>query len=293
MSLPPTLASFDPAEWFPQLTLPAKDSHKGQNGKLLIIGGSGLFHSASKWSLDVASKFVDMVFYASTPENNELVQVAKGSFWNGIVIESAKIPIYAQEADVILIGPGMERTTETTELTNGLLRSFPDKKWVVDAGALQMANPRFFTAKTIITPHRHELLGLAEKLRLPDQGNNLSTAEILAALSEQLPCTMLCKGETDLAVSPQTAVQKIWQVTGGNAGMTKGGTGDVLAGLIAALYCNHDATIATLIGSYTNKATGDVLFTKVGPFFNATDLVAAIPTAIWQAYSRYSLTSGK
>jgi NAD(P)H-hydrate repair Nnr-like enzyme with NAD(P)H-hydrate dehydratase domain len=48
-----------------QLILPQKDSHKGQNGKLLLIGGSELFHAASKWSLDVASKIVDMVFYSS------------------------------------------------------------------------------------------------------------------------------------------------------------------------------------------------------------------------------------
>jgi NAD(P)H-hydrate epimerase len=291
MSLSHTPTVFDPSQWFSRLTLPAKDSHKGQNGKLLIIGGSGLFHSASKWSLDVASKFVDMLFYASTPENNALVQAAKGSFWNGIVIEASKIVTYAQEADVILIGPGMERTPETAELTNFLLQRFPEKKWVVDAGALQMADPTFFTAKTIITPHKQELLRLAQKLNLPGLNDTLSTEEIVATLAEKLPCTIICKGETDLVINPADA--KVWQISGGNPGMTKGGTGDVLAGLIAALYCTHDALVATLIGGFSNKAAGDLLAEKVGPFYNASDLVEAIPTALWNSYSRYSTTSGK
>jgi NAD(P)H-hydrate repair Nnr-like enzyme with NAD(P)H-hydrate dehydratase domain len=85
------------------------ESHKGENGKLLIIGGSHLFHAASKWSLDIASKFVDMVFYASTPENNQLIKEAKQNFWNGIVVPRAELENYLKEADCILIGPGMER----------------------------------------------------------------------------------------------------------------------------------------------------------------------------------------
>jgi len=59
---------------FQDLKIAKKDSHKGQNGKLLIIGGSQLFHAASKWSLDIASKIVDMVFYSSVPSNNQLIK---------------------------------------------------------------------------------------------------------------------------------------------------------------------------------------------------------------------------
>jgi len=101
------------AKYFQQIKLPAPNSHKGLNGKLLIIGGSELFHAASKWSLDIASKFVDMVFYSSVPENNELIREAKGEFWNGIVIERDNLTSYLEEADTILIGPGMERTSES------------------------------------------------------------------------------------------------------------------------------------------------------------------------------------
>src|SRR4051794_14229876 len=93
-----------------QLYIPKPDSHKGQNGKLLLIGGSHLFHAASLWALTIASRIVDMVFYASVPENNEIVQNAKAEFRNGIVIHRESLDEYAAEADCILIGPGMMRS---------------------------------------------------------------------------------------------------------------------------------------------------------------------------------------
>ena len=92
-----------------KLYVPASDSHKGENGKLLFIGGSVLFHAASLWSLQVASRIVDMVFYSSVPENNALVEKEKEEFRNGIVVPRNKIEHYIEEADCILIGPGLPR----------------------------------------------------------------------------------------------------------------------------------------------------------------------------------------
>ena len=151
---------------FSQLKLPASDSHKGENGKLVFIGGSELFHAPMRWALDTASRFVDMLFYASVPQNNELIAEAKGNFWNGIVVPQGQVEVYIDEADCVLIGPGMERDEETTEMTNTLLRTFPHKKWVVDAGALQMVNPELLTSSMIITPHQKELARVATHLEL-------------------------------------------------------------------------------------------------------------------------------
>lgn len=272
---------FNPTDWSSQFLLPKPDSHKGQNGKLLIIGGSHLFHAASKWSLDVASKFVDMVFYASTPDNNELVREAKQQFWNGIVIERTEIAHYANEADCILIGPGMERTDETTQIVQTYLRSYPDKKWVIDAGALQMLTPSAIPALAIITPHPQELLRLAlhnnSQAVLADSSHESLLTQWQSIFSDNQPVTII-KGQQDLVLVESTA----YLVSGGNAGMTKGGTGDVLAGLVAALYCTNSAPVASLFASYANKQAGDALHTSVGPFFNASDLVEAVPKALWQ-----------
>ena len=128
-------------DFLSDIKIPESDSHKGQNGKLLIIGGSELFHAASKWSLDVAARFVDMVFYSSVPSNNELVKQAKNEFWDGIVVERENLFDYIDEADAVLIGPGMDRSVQTKNLTNRLLADYPNKKFVIDAGAVQMVDP--------------------------------------------------------------------------------------------------------------------------------------------------------
>jgi len=66
-------------------------------------------------------------------------------------------------------------------------------------------------------------------------------------------------------------------VEGGNQGMTKGGTGDVLAGLVAALYCKNEAFLAASAASFINKKAGEDLAEKMGIYFNASDLADQIP----------------
>ncbi len=245
------------------ITLAEPSSHKGQNGRLLIIGGSDLFHAASIWSLMVASRIVDLVHFASTPENNEIIQKAKDEFRNGIVIRRDAIHTYIEEDDCILIGPGMERTYETRELVDTLLKTYPQKQWVIDAGALQMMDNKLIPKHAILTPH-HQEFALLQK------GNKTITPKQFAKAHE---CIVVEKGQTDVI----TDGKRVEEISGGNAGMTKGGTGDVLAGLIAALACTHEPLTATLAGSFINKRAGDELYTTVGPFFNATDLANQIP----------------
>lgn len=291
-----------------ELHLPETFSHKGQNGKVMVIGGSELFHAASRWSLDTVSRLVDMVFYTSVPSNNELIKEAKKEFWSGIVIERSQLESYLSEADVVLIGPGMQRSDETripedleehlqvlteaewnqntARVTNYLLAKYPDKKWVVDAGALQMVDPRLLGKTCIITPHKGEL----ERLQGIIEAARKREDESFIGLADQSPLewllsrgvTVLLKGPTDFVYSGSEVVE----VTGGSAGMTKGGTGDVLAGLVAGLYCTQSAASAATIASFINKRSGEVLAETVGPFFNATDLVAKVPEVLWAEYRR-------
>jgi hydroxyethylthiazole kinase-like uncharacterized protein yjeF len=267
--------------YFQHLHIPAPDSHKGQNGKLLLIGGSDLFHAASKWSLDVASQFVDMLFYSSVPSNNDLVLQAKGEFWNGIVVRREDIESYIEEADCVLIGPGMTRTDETATITNSFVKKYVHKKWVIDAGALQMMDPSLLRPNMIITPHHKELemvlSNLGESLTAEDRENDLTT------LSKKLGgAIVVLKGTTDKVFNDHQQEE----ISGGNGGMTKGGTGDVLAGLIAGLYCTNEAFPSAVMGSYINKAAGDDLYEKVGPFFNASNLVQQIPLTLWEKYNQ-------
>lgn len=284
-----------------QLYIPAADSHKGQNGKLLIIGGSHLFHAASLWALTIASRIVDMVFYSSVPENNDIVLRAKDEFRNGIVIPRNDLESYIKEADCILIGSGMIRTEEkiqpteqyalrslseldeiehegiqTYYLTKYMLETYPQKKFVLDAGALQMMEKSWLeplAGNTILTPHKKEfatLFGMEE------------TDAAIAAMAVEYNTVILTKGDVDIVCSTDSCVR----IPGGNVGMTKGGTGDVLAGLVAALACKNDLFVAAVAGSYFNKKAGEKLAQTVGSYFNASDLAETIPQVMKEELSQ-------
>ncbi len=247
-----------------KLYRPKKDSHKGQNGKLLVIGGSDLFHSASMWALETASRVVDMVFYASTPVNEEIVKKQKTRFHDGIVVPEGKIEEYIKEADCVLIGPGMDRSEKTKRQVNSLVKKFSKKKWVVDGGALQMLDKKLLNKQMIITPHKKEFKRLF--------GVEASQEQAIRK-AKKFGCTIVLKGKEDVVCDENECV--INQT--GNEGMTKGGTGDVLAGLVAALYCKNEAMLAASAGAYVNGLAGDRLFGIVGPYFNATELMKEIP----------------
>ena len=283
---------FDSSE-FKKLHIPSSDSHKRQNGKVMIIAGSRLFHAASLWPLKVASRIVDMVYYSSVPENNELVSSVKKEFRDGIIVPRKDIESYIDEADCVLIGPGLMRTEEklvptedymlknleelsdiehegfqTYYLTKYVLKKYPEKKWVIDGGSLQMMDKdwllSFGIKDAILTPHQGEFKTLFDKDPTPEN---------VQEMAGKYKIVILTKGEKDYVCSPTESVE----IAGGNPGMTKGGTGDVLAGLVAALYTKNDAFISAWAGSYINKKAGESLGRKVGLYFNASDLADEIP----------------
>jgi NAD(P)H-hydrate epimerase len=282
------------------LYLPPKDSHKGQNGRLLILGGSHLFHSASLWALKVASRIVDLVHYSSIPENNKIVQKLKEEFRDGIVVPRSEVESYIEEDDCILIGPGMVRTEsgiknyelgiknindiekidnegiQTYYLTRYLLQRYPNKRWVIDAGALQMMEVDWIPQNAILTPHHKEFEGLESRIKnyeLRMKMKKLELKEKVILFAKEYNCIVLLKGEKDIIASRD----KLEMIEGGNAGMTKGGTGDVLAGLVASLYCKNDAYTSAIAASYINKKAGEELYKKMGYWFNASDLADQIP----------------
>lgn len=254
-----------------QLYVPAKDSRKGENGKVLIIGGSDLFHSPAFWAFEIASKIVDMVYFSSTDLNNEILKSLKTKFINGIIVPRGRVDDYAEDADSILIGPGLPRPDgeekgddDTKALTENLLRKYPNKKWVVDGGSLQVINPEILSKTSIITPNKKEFKKLFEED---------ATRENVGNFAKKFGITILIKGEEDYVCDENNCMV----VKGGNAGLTKGGTGDVLAGLTAAFYAKNDAFISAAAASFINKKAGESLEKNVGIYFNASDLIGEIP----------------
>lgn len=274
-----------------KLVLPGRGSHKGQNGKALIIGGSSLFHGAVIWSAEVVDHLLDMVHVASTKENNDIISQIKTKWQGGIVVDLKDIPIYAQEDDVILVGNGMmrgdrnEKAKEMTwdevlaiknegELTRNLVYylivHFPKKQFVFDAGALQMMEPEWLLLlerKPILTPHQKEFSTLFNKDISQLQRDQKK--ELAEEMAKKYNCIILLKAVFDIVTDGEKTVV----IEGGNAGLTKGGTGDVLAGLVTGLLTMVDAFSAPVLASFILKKTADELGAMKGYWFSTVDII--------------------
>lgn len=286
-------------QFLKKLYVAPKDSHKGQNGKVLIIGGSTLFHSSPIWAAEVASHFADMVHFSSTKENNEIILSLKKEFRNGMVIHQKDIPDYVSEDDAILVGPGMIRgeipdtkmisqsfddifaqTNETQyvrELMYFLLQKYPEKRFVIDAGALQMIDKewlKFLKQPAIITPHQLEfqrLFGILIDGLSPEEKEMH-----VKKMAQEYNCVVLLKYVDDFISDGDVSVR----VIGGNQGLTKGGTGDVLSGLVVSLYAKNDPIVSAVIASFIQKRAAERIAETKGYWYNTSNLLEIIPEVL-------------
>jgi NAD(P)H-hydrate epimerase len=162
----------------------------------------------------------------------------------------------------------------TGVLVNELLRKYPDKRWVIDGGALQTVDVGLIRPQMILTPNARELEIVAGKLRFKklETRNKNERVQQVQEVARVLGCTVLAKGEVDVVSHGETTEL----IPGGDPGMTKGGTGDVLAGIVAALYAKSPAMAASVVASQTNKLIGEMLAEKSGPYYTATEMVAEV-----------------
>jgi hydroxyethylthiazole kinase-like uncharacterized protein yjeF len=291
-------------DFFKKFNLPKENSHKGQNGKVLIIGGSSLFHAASLWAAEVASHFVDIVHYCSTKENQKIFLNLKTKFRNGIIVSKKDLIDYVKEDDAILVGPGMVRDNNlklkmkneklriknkneliqikdealyTYLITKFLIENFSQKKFVFDAGALQMMEKEWLLklkTPAIITPHQKEFERLfGEKIFDLDFEKKV---EIVKKYAKKYKIIILLKAIKDIVSDGE----KTYVVEGGNQGLTKGGSGDVLAGLVVGFYAKNKALESTVFASILLKKTADVLFLEKGYWYNINNLIEAVPLVL-------------
>lgn len=266
------MISFDPTS-LKKLFIPATNSNGEDNGQITIIGGSTLFHGAPLLALTVASRFVDMVFFASPePSLGKIAEEIKSRLSAFIWLPFDEVEDYIAKSDAILIGPGLMRYSQkekdgayqkSRQLTQDLLTQFPEKKWVIDAGSLQTMDPDWIPNGSILTPNLKEY-----KLLFGEKSPE--------AIAQKYHCFIVLKGPVTYVYSPTETIE----IKGGNPGLTKGGTGDVQAGLTAAFFAKNEAELAASSAAFLVKAAGDSLHQKVGVNFNADDLAQEIPATL-------------
>ena len=249
---------------------------KRENGQVTIIGGSSLFHGAPLLSLKAASRIVGMVYFSS-PEKSvgEIANKLKSSLFSFIWVPWEEVGEYIKKSDSVLIGPGFMRyrsekegdngfrdpfCIETENITKELLTKFKDKKWVIDAGSLQLLKKEWIPKNAILTTNtkEYEMLFGDKKIEDAAKENN---------------CIIVYKTAKAVICSPYESVE----IGNGNKGLIKGGTGDTQAGLTVALLAKNDPLLAASAATYIIKKTADKLFETKGTFYNADDLADAVP----------------
>jgi ADP-dependent NAD(P)H-hydrate dehydratase / NAD(P)H-hydrate epimerase len=174
--------------------------------------------------------------------------------------------------DTVVIGPGLGNADETIDAATDFLESFGGRA-VVDADALP-AIPDLDTDATLVcTPNRKELAEMGG----PNVDDLREATDEIEALASDIGHVVLAKGATDvISDGERTRV-----VRTGNTGMKVGGTGDLLAGIVAGLFGTTDAFDAACVGSFVNGRAGDLVYDERYEGLLASDMLEAIPTAIW------------
>ena len=247
-----------------RLYLPPARSRKGDNGRLLIIGGSRQYHGAPVLSLLAARRFVDLVYFYPGEKDPYLMNAVK-RVPEVIVVRGLG---NLAKMDCILFGVGLGKARFSLQQLKKA------KKLVIDADGLKRVKGRI-PRSAIITPHEGEFRMLF--------GMRGTRANIRAMAAKHI-CIILKKGPEDIiSDGKRVVVNKLH-----NQGMTKGGTGDVLSGLVAALACKNDPFTAAVAGARINGYAGNTLRKSCGYNFSASDLANELAKSCEQLYGKKS-----
>lgn len=246
-----------------KLNKPNPDSHKGQNGRVLVIAGSEKFHGALLMAIETASRVVDMVYVYTTENNQNLVEKLKSEVAVFINVKEKELWNTVELVDSVLVGPGLEENKINKKLVEKILKKYSDKKVVVDATAVWHLNPELLHKNCIVTPHSREF----EQIFKCDP-----VSDNVLKMAKYYDCTVVLKGKYDYVSDGK----ELYENKTGNVGMTKGGTGDVVSGLITGLVAKNNILVSAQAGIYLTGLAGDKLFEKYGTFYNAEDVINSL-----------------
>lgn len=268
--------------------LPARDpwGHKGTFGKVLCLCGSVGFTGAPVFATRAAVRTGSGLVYLGVPQSIWEVVAKKCDEAMPFPLpnQGGKLSLAAEAearqrialCDAVLIGCGLGRSAESDALTRNLLNI--DKPLVLDAdginalqGYADLLKKRI--APTILTPHEGEFLRIGDL--------SAGREESAAAFAKTHGVYLVLKGHRTVIASPEG-----WLAVNptGNSGMAKGGSGDVLSGMILSLLGQGlDPFDACCVGVYLHGLTGDLAAAEKTEYaMTPTDMIEKIPEAYKQ-----------
>ncbi|WP_059102961.1 bifunctional ADP-dependent NAD(P)H-hydrate dehydratase/NAD(P)H-hydrate epimerase [Shouchella shacheensis] len=248
----------------------APDSHKGQNGKVGIIAGSQAMPGAAAFVSEAAVKSGAGLTTLGTVKENlpviashvKEVMYAPMSHVEGALAPSREELFFLRDGkQVIAIGPGIGRSEASGEMFQVLIEHY-EGPLVVDADGLHFLGEMLDKVRErkpplIITPHTGEMAALTEKKNAEVNANRFEVAESFAC---DYGVYVVLKGPNTLVATPEG---RTWINDSGNAGLAKGGSGDVLTGMIAAFVArgiNKQIALSTAV--FLHGHTADFLLAQ-------------------------------
>jgi NAD(P)H-hydrate epimerase len=256
-------------------------SRKGDNGKVLVLGGSYIYHGAPALASLAALKTGSDLVYTCVPKIN--VQSTRAVSPNLIVIPLVdskltrgavnkllgQIPVDLDSATI-----GMGLSIQDPEALKLLVKSLlaRDVRLSLDATALvNYILPLLSGKNVVVTPHAGEFKKMFGEAPPESKKARIIMVEKFA---KEHSVTILLKGQTDIISNGA----RTYLNPTNTSGMTVGGTGDILSGIIAGmLACNRDALESAVISAYFNGLAGKMTQKKFGHHMTATDLLDALP----------------
>ena len=274
---------------FPRQALPKRkaDGHKGTFGKVLVIGGAVGYTGAPYLTATAAVRSGCGLVFLGVPESIYPIEAAKCTSAmpfplpgnEGLLSYSALQQIEEKLAgcDVLALGPGLGRSEEITALVCDLLRK-TEKPIVLDADGINALAGHMDVLEsrrgrvTILTPHDGEFARLGGDLT---DGGRINAARRFA---QDCGCTLVLKGHRTLIA---TAQGNVLVNTTGNSGLAKGGSGDVLTGIIASLLAQGATAVqAAGLGVWLHGRAGDLAAESLTPYAMAPeDVIASLGAA--------------
>lgn len=257
------------------------DAHKGDHGRLLVVGGAHRFtNTPGIVAMAALRTGIDLVDIAA-PER--AADTTAGFALNlltapldGETVGAGHVDTLLdreQYADAVVIGPGLMAGEDTLEAVERFLaeRSVPA---VVDADALRVARRDVLSGDDVLTPHSREFERLTGSAPAKQREERL---EAVRSAADRLGCTVVLKRPTDVVSNGDRTATN----TTGNPSMTRGGTGDVLAGVAGALLARGSAGYtAGRAAAYVTGAAGDRVLSEVGEGYLLEELLDRVPDVL-------------
>ena len=274
------------------------EAHKGAFGRLLVIGGSNVFSGAPALAAMAALRTgVDIVAVAAPEKTASVISAMSPALitvkLKGKHLNQGNLSELGEQlgsATAVVLGPGLGLNSETQEAVKQIVEQLEEKgkPLLLDADGLKAFADfkRAVKLPMVLTPHTREYEILTGN-KLP---NDLEErAEKVKRTARKLGATVLLKGPVDIV---SDGVLTKFNFTG-NAGMTVGGTGDVLSGVVGGLLAmGADPFRAAAAGAFINGAAGDFVVAEKGYHMIPTDLLEYIPHVMDDPMCHLELRSG-